>query len=1036
MSLFGLNIVGLKANDFNDLVNVRRIAIVDTSIERLPAGLFAGLPNLERLSIRRSLIENIPAGMFDGLDNLPSLELTENRIKTFDADAFRGMDGLNFLSLNGNNFTTLPADLFRGLSNLQDLRLNNNPITSLPEGIFDPLMGLESLSMYGTELETLPEDTFPTRLDFRQVLLAPNAQLTELPDRMFANGTTVRSFSLWETSITSLPRNVIDVLNSSVSMLDLPPKLSGWPDGLVLPDTLVRLQVEGNASFSSLPDSVLTGSLPKSLRVLRISNLKLSDQHFRAIGTHRPVNIYSNDSRLRWIEIRFRNTGINGARITRLINDFCNNDPLCPEWTDNGPRTLRLSYEDFSDWLDPELGVSVLNAQKQAVARMNIRYLQFYGNVFSKEQVANLLNSMPKNTLDFLNIEDVDLDGLSMDSSTLNLSEFTRLRNLWLNNNNLGDTTAHIIMNSLPDSIRDLHLRSNNITNLPIIRNYPRIFGIDLSGNPIRTITPGALDNLDGLSRLRMSDTDLETLPSTLLASNSSIIWLHLENGVLNSLPNDLIDNISALRYLYLDGNALSDIPGDLLPDGIKSGLATLGLSRNDFESLPDELFAGATSLTRLDLSENQLTTLPNNFLEDNLALEFLDVSCNAVEFRPEQFTHLKRLRELVLVKECESSEEQEESSEEETVEEDTPDSPTRPATILRIEPDIRSVMLRPREVALLEVDVYGMQNILDNSLAEQEIDGVKPNFVWSEDNNEGSFSAIPGETRINLRQVMYTGPDDIGPYRVTVNIPHSAGCLGARKGETEEEALARCTATFGIKVLRPPRELEETAPPVNPKGEIPAILTDSGGTAYAVFTPVDGGMFIDDRISFKAGPDAVPDGEFIGVQVSQERAASNVGATHQRYTLIGMNYIIRAVDPSGNQFSEYRLDEPATACIPLPYSGRSNVNDLVIVATSALESLTILSSQVKIAEDGIQICAAISALPSTIAVGVQGAPPELLTPVPEVVPLAPETGGRAASISLVLVALAFGFTIVVLSLRRLLRHPHAARHPTPRERR
>ena len=81
--------------------------------------------------------------------------------------------------------------------------------------------------------------------------------------------------------------------------------------------------------------------------------------------------------------------------------------------------------------------------------------------------------------------------------------------------------------------------------------------------------------------------------------------------------------------------------------------------------------------------------------------------------------------------------------------------------------------------------------------------------------------------------------------------------------------------------------------------------------TSTKVFTPVEGGTFTGEGYSLTVDAGAVPNGEFLGIRMSDEGAASNLGMTHQRYTLGGNMYAISAVDSSQATISSYVLDDP-----------------------------------------------------------------------------------------------------------------------------
>ena len=246
------------------------------------------------------------------------------------------------------------------------------------------------------------------------------------------------------------------------------------------------------------------------------------------------------------------------------------------------------------------------------------------------------------------------------------------------------------------------------------------------------------------------------------------------------------------------------------------------------------------------------------------------------------------------------------------------------------------------------------------------------------------------------------------GTFTITIAAP-SESC---RAPLTDE---VRCAATFDITVRRSSAAVEPTPVPVNPAGTIPSILTDSDGNQYEVFTPEGGGTFTGDASSLKAGPGAVPNGEVVGLRISEGGSASNEGKTYQRYTLGGNWYQISAVDSSNDSVSSYGLNDAVEVCVPLPNALRSNISNLSIVAINSDDSLTILSSRVRISTDaGAQVCGNLSSVPATVAVGTTGSPAPLPTAVPEEVSDLPDTGGAAPSNDGMIWALILGLAIVI----------------------
>jgi len=349
------------------------------------------------------------------------------------------------------------------------------------------------------------------------------------------------------------------------------------------------------------------------------------------------------------------------------------------------------------------------------------------------------------------------------------------------------------------------------------------------------------------------------------------------------------------------------------------------------------------------------------------------------------------------------------------------------PATIMNIEPAITAVRIRPGDEVVLSTEVYGMQGILDNDLA----DAAPPDDVWFNWEGETFSSEFAESTkrpmRINQlpddRETLYTAPDRPGNYLVSVNVPHAARCKGPRKeiGETEAEALARCTAEFEISVRRPLDFAEEADEPVNPSGAIPASVMNSRGGSCPVFTPVEGGTVSGVYYSISAQPGAVQDETAVGICVDKSGPASNAGMTRQRYTLHGDLYSLTAFDINGRRLSKYQFNFPIETCIPLPDELRGRLSDAEMMVINRDKSLTALGSKTTFAQVGIRTCGAVGELPVVVAIGVKGAPP----PLPESVEILPDTGGASIPELWVMFAIIPGIAVfmVLMVVVRYGRH-------------
>ena len=319
------------------------------------------------------------------------------------------------------------------------------------------------------------------------------------------------------------------------------------------------------------------------------------------------------------------------------------------------------------------------------------------------------------------------------------------------------------------------------------------------------------------------------------------------------------------------------------------------------------------------------------------------------------------------------------------------------PGEISRIEAAIRSVIVSGGDDVTLSVDIYGLQDAKDN--------GIGAVFTWSLDGVEDADLG-------SGREIEFTAPSQSGMYTVTASLDG-----GECQPVVEADRADDCNASINVQVRRPAPPVAEEVPPVNPPGDIPSLIPDSDGNQYEVFTPVEGGTFDGgEGYSINAASGAVPNGEFIGVRMSDGGAVSNLGMTHQRYTLGGNSYGVHAVDASGASVSSYVLDEAASVCVPLPAALGVRISDLALVAINSDGSLTILAAQVRLdTGTGItMVCGNLSTLPATVAVGAQGAPGIIPTPEPTPEPVLPVTGGTSPASSMALVAMLLGVGVAV----------------------
>ena len=208
LDLSGEGITALKAGDFGGLVNLVELDLTSNRITSLPASVFQDLINLEVLNLSGMNAPHLPTGIFANLSNLKELNLSGINLTELSNSVFSGLTKLEWLWLNKNELRSLPDGVFSGLESLRYLWLDANQLSGsgLRKETFEGLTTLSSLGLSDNPLTTLPEDLF-SDMKILQLWLY-NAQLTEIPPRLFRNISGLWRLFLSNNQIATLPPRV------------------------------------------------------------------------------------------------------------------------------------------------------------------------------------------------------------------------------------------------------------------------------------------------------------------------------------------------------------------------------------------------------------------------------------------------------------------------------------------------------------------------------------------------------------------------------------------------------------------------------------------------------------------------------------------------------------------------------------------------------------------------------------------------------------------------------------------------------------
>ncbi|XP_042311663.1 podocan-like protein 1 isoform X2 [Sceloporus undulatus] len=270
----------------------------------------------------------------------------------------------------------------------------------------------------------------------------------------------------------------------------------------------------------------------------------------------------------------------------------------------------------------------------------------------------NFISRVPKGALSSQwRLRELYLQNNNLSSEGLDTSTFSRLKSLEyldLSNNNLTQVPA-----GFPANIVILHLGRNRLSSLPPER-LSRVKGLQyllLQGNTLTAagVHPDAFSHLRFLHTLHLYNNRLERIPLGLPRRVRSLMLLHNQitrvglhdfAGTyalveLNLSYNRLYSaHIHRLAFRKLRRLETLDISGNhltLLPAGLPSSLQVLNLQKNQLNSLSPELLANLSMLKELHLAHNRLriSSISPGTWQELYGLKLLDLSYNELSYVP-----------------------------------------------------------------------------------------------------------------------------------------------------------------------------------------------------------------------------------------------------------------------------------------------------------------------------------------------------------------------------------------------------------------
>lgn len=1037
LGINGNNVIPFPTGVFDDLVALEFLYVRDAAVTTVPTDSFAGFSSsvaLETMLLSLPEVTTIATGAFNGLAAVERFILSADQLTAINADTFDGLGNpadLTDLVITGDEIATIAVDAFANLTNLDILIIRADAVTQIEAGTFNGLGNLTFLSFSGESVTTVPSGAFSG--------IGEN-----IDDAARDEDEDYTVISLTLDALTSLGANTFSGLSnlerlaiSGDMLATLEPDVFAGLDSL---DVLYIDAGEMSSVSAGVFDDFPVGHVLKTLRLDRGGGAILRSRVLNELQSVDAIDVW--DPELRTIEAGFF-TGV--STLQRLFFDDAGNISKVERRAFSG--LTELTKLDLSNNRITTLPDDIFDGLTELEA------LELGGNPLVRLP-AGLVASPPCGLTTF----DISGHGFKgIPKAVVDGVEYNILSTLpqpGVNGCGLDQGLRHLILDDIPLTQADLDL----------IEPYKVLETLSLANTRItaeQAINVRRGQDLVTLKSLDLSHNDLSGLNGPAQRTALGVIVARLVNLEVLDLANTRLDGDTALVIVQnvnpnivefsLAGNNLADWNHPHLARGLERAWSRLWRNWNlidlsntaidsraassivpyierTHEGIPEDVIdeldePGVHAGVTLDLSSNYLTSFGSGWLRNWEYVDVIDLSCNEIStVRPQWFLPVSRHLEALYLR-GNPLDPLPDYDEFDAVLPDTHlhillrgtcqrtdySVPKSISKILRIEPSIRAVSIKPGRSVTLAIDLYGRQDVLDNSLAESVI------ILWDDANAGGIISGTG-------KEIKYTAPEQSGSYTLTARLG-SEQCYGDFEG---------CTARFRINVIRTSSTQTLSVEPIDPSGAIPSILTDDDGLAYEVLTPSAGGRYAGEGFNLTAFAGSVQNGEYIGVSMQQGETASNVGQTHHRFTIGGDWYEINAIDSGTRPLGDYRFNVPLEVCIPLPYQLRARIDDVAVVAMdSGATDFTVLSSQVRLQSDGEpQLCGNLSSLPTRIAAAKHGAPDALPTPdqSPVIDEALPETGGLSPSIWLVLFISIIGASVVASALFRLRR---SSAHPT-----
>ncbi|GJQ85651.1 hypothetical protein Trydic_g20200 [Trypoxylus dichotomus] len=591
----------LPEDSLNNLAMLEAITIQSHMLKRLPS--FANLPQLNYVQIESLSLMELTPRYFRNLPRLEKIHINGSpSLARLELDQFQDLAALKLINISYSGLNWIHPRGLNHLPALTELSLAGNKITDS--------------TMIGRALGDLP-NLNTLRLDYNAIERIDETAFTDLPALKIVSISYNRIIEIYGGAFYRLP--ALKVVNLSHNMIRHihPESFSATSlEELLLVDNRIGHAAELRAILDALPRLL---SLDISYNDLHVIPFGLLRGH----PTLERLNL--NYNKIDVIE-REALSGMPALRELSLKNNTLADNLRMPMWNLPNLKGLDIS-ENFFRRIEPGLLTNL----------PSLRRVDFSSNEVDHVNPLALLDTP---ALEYINLSHNAL-------VTLHPATFRHLIGLY--ELDLSGNRLLQFVPGLPRSIEYLHLKRNNIGNIPLSSSpdldLPTLRMLDVSSNSLKSLKMDSFRTLPLLKKLYLGNNLLQNLEDGTFDGLLNIEVLDLQGNNLVQLPPHIFNDLPELQAVNLRNNKLYVIKNQIFHNN--KHLKMVDISNNQLRDLHKDIFQHCRELEAINASHNHLVSLPFsvNGLEK---LKTLDVHDNRLgEISPDLLNSLKSLTEL-----------------------------------------------------------------------------------------------------------------------------------------------------------------------------------------------------------------------------------------------------------------------------------------------------------------------------------------------------------------------------------------------------